>query len=301
MKHEGALPGYATTMLLIPEENIGIYVATNSQTGICFDFEESFMQYFYGSEALEGWCENEGESDNTQEELKDYLGTYRSYDGIARTNLMRIAILFDTTDMKIGLNDDHEITLTIYSQKKELEETTLSYCGKGIFLRRDGKGYIVVERKDNGETYAYTQVSHCSYEKIKWYESKNILVCLWIIVPLCFIISTLLLRKKVCKKAHFCMAAGGVSSVISVVAVIVMTIMMVYSYDYRGMTMLYILEVINLIGIALMFAGDYINVYKCIRKEYTIKKDIVIVIACISHLIWIMELHYFQLLGIHFM
>lgn len=322
LKHEGALPGYATTMLLIPKENIGIYVATNSQTGICFDFEEAFMQYFYGSEALEGWCRDEGGNDGTKEDLKnnlagwsedegkinnikeelnDYLGTYRSYDGIARTNLMRIAILFDTTDMKIGLNDDHEITLSVYNQKKELEETTLSYCGKGIFLRRDGKGYIVVERKDNGETYAYTQVSHCSYEKIKWYESKNILVCLWIIVPLCFIISTLLLRKKVCKKSHFCMVAGGVSSVVSVAVVIVMTIMMVYSYDYRGMTMLYILEVINLIGIALMFAGDCINVCKCIRKEYTIKENIAIGIVCISHLVWVMELYYFQLLGMHFM
>ena len=285
LKHEGALPGYATTMLLIPEENMGIYVATNSQTGICFDFEETFMQYFYGSEALEGWCrdegrnnlsgwsEDEGKINNTQEELKDYLGIYRLYDGIARTNLMRIAILFDTTDMKIGLNDD-EITLSVYNQKKELEETTLSYCGNGIFIRQDGKGYIVVEHKDTGESYAYTQVSHCSYEKIKWYESKNVLICLWIIVPLCFIISTLLLCKKVCKKVHICMAAGSVSSVISVVVVIVMTIIMVYSYDYRGMIMLYILEVVNLIGIALMFAGDYINVCKCIRKEYTIKVNI---------------------------
>lgn len=300
-KHEGALPGYATTMFLIPEENTGIYVATNSQSGICFDFEAAFMQYFYGNHALEGWCEESGPDDDMTEELQDYIGTYRSYDGIARTNLMRIAVLFDTTDMRIGFNDNHEVTLSVYNQKKEPEETTLSYCGDGIFLRQDGKGYIVVEKKDNGEMYAFTQVSHCSYEKIKWYETKNILAGLWIIIPLCFLTGVVLLRRKMSKKSYLCMLTGSISSVISIVAMIVLTIAMVYSYDYSGMNLLCTLSVVNLIGIILMFAGDCINICKCVQKEYTIKEDIVIGMVCVSHIIWVMELHYFQLSGMHFL
>lgn len=300
-KHEGALPGYATTMILLPEESIGIYVATNSLSGICFDFKEAFMKHFYGSNALEGWHEEEASCMYTQEEIRDYLGTYRSYDGIARTNLMRIAVLFDTTDMQIAVNENDELTLSIYNQKKEREETTLTYCGTGMFRRQDGKGYIVIEKNDNGKIYAYTQVSHCTYEKVKWYESKNILAVLWIILPVCFMISIMILYKKSDMKSYLCMVIGTISSFVSVIMMIILAITMVYSYHYDGVNMLYILATLNVIGIVIMFIGDCINIYKCIQKEYKIKKSVLLGIVCFTHIVWVMLLTYFQLIGFHFL
>lgn len=300
-KHEGALPGYATTMILLPEESMGIYVATNSLSGICFDFEEAFMQHFYGSNALEGWHEEEAGCMYTQEEISDFLGTYRSYDGIARTNIMRIAILFDTTDMQIAVNEKDELTLSIYNQKKEKEETTLSYCGSGMFRRQDGKGYIVIEKCDNGKMYAYTQVSHCSYEKVKWYESKIFLALLWITILICFIINIVILRKKLSKKAYFCMLVGSISSYVSVIMMIMLAITMVSSYEYHGMNILYFLAAMNITGVILLFMGDCINICKCIRKEYELKKSILLSGVCFMHFVWVMLLVYFQLIGFHFL
>ena len=46
IKHEGALPGYTSTLFLIPKEKLGIYVATNSLNPLPFNFEKEFLNYF---------------------------------------------------------------------------------------------------------------------------------------------------------------------------------------------------------------------------------------------------------------
>ena len=121
LKHEGALPGYATTMLLLPDEQIGIYVATNSLSGICFDFEEAFFDYFYSKEEM-----RQKINDAAEDDLESYVGTYRSYDGIAQTNLMKIGILMETSDLKISKDKSGQLKMEGYNQKKEKEEIKLA-------------------------------------------------------------------------------------------------------------------------------------------------------------------------------
>lgn len=113
IKHEGALPGYATTMLLIPSENIGIYVATNCCTGICFDFEDAFMNHFYSRKQEKGFTKSKFDATK-------YIGTYRSYDGIAKTNLMKFAVIFDTTDINITKGKDGSLYYEGYDQRKKM-------------------------------------------------------------------------------------------------------------------------------------------------------------------------------------
>ena len=69
LKHEGALPGYTTTLLLMPEQNVGIYVATNSLGGMVFDFEEAFLDYFFGT------CKEVKGSSDVSYDRSEYVGT----------------------------------------------------------------------------------------------------------------------------------------------------------------------------------------------------------------------------------
>lgn len=301
LKHEGALPGYATTMMLLPKENIGIYVATNSLSGICFDFEEAFMKYFYGEEATEGRRTVQEQAQYQQKDWEKYLGCYRTYDGIARTNLMRIGILFDTTDMTIEEDEKQEIVLSIYNQKKEQEQTTLSYCGEGVFNRNDGKGYVVIETNANGNMTAYTQVSHCSYEKIQWYEAKGVLLCMWFVMPFSGCICAFFLRKKIDKKTFWGMLAGMILSFVSVMAIIVLTMVMISAYQYEAMKALYVLAMVNVSGIVIFFASDAIIICQSRKKKYTIKEWLIIGMMIFIHVAWALELCYFQMLGMHFL
>lgn len=236
LKHEGALPGYATTMLLLPDEQIGIYVATNSLSGICFDFEEAFFDYFYSKEEM-----RQKINDAAEDDLESYVGTYRSYDGIAQTNLMKIGILMETSDLKISKDKSGQLKMEGYNQKKEKEETLLLPYQKDVFLRQDQKGYIAFSRNesDGQISCAYTNVSHVGFEKVAWFESKSILLgglFLAFLMTMIFGISLLCQGKKetvLSQKIMYVLAGtGGILSTVGSVAGILIAIKMIMSYDY---------------------------------------------------------------------
>ena len=236
LKHEGALPGYATTMLLLPDEQIGIYVATNSLSGICFDFEEAFFDYFYSKEEM-----RQKINDAAEDDLESYVGTYRSYDGIAQTNLMNIGIVMETSDLKIYKDKSGQLKMEGYNQKKEKEETLLLPYQKDVFLRQDQKGYIAFSRNesDGQISCAYTNVSHAGFEKVAWFESKNILLgglFLAFLMTMIFGISLLCQGKKetvLSQKIMYVLAGtGGILSTVGSVAGILIAIKMIMSYDY---------------------------------------------------------------------
>ena len=236
LKHEGALPGYATTMLLLPDEQIGIYVATNSLSGICFDFEEAFFDYFYSKEEM-----RQKINDAAEDDLESYVGTYRSYDGIAQTNLMKIGILMETSDLKISKDKSGQLKMEGYNQKKEKEETLLLPYQKDVFLRQDQKGYIAFSRNesDGQISCAYTNVSHVGFEKVAWFESKSILLgglFLAFLMTMIFGISLLCQGKKetvLSQKIMYVLAGTGeILSTVGSVAGILIAIKMIMSYDY---------------------------------------------------------------------
>ena len=88
---------------------------------------------------------------------------------------------------------------------------------------------------------------------------------------------------------------------VSTIIMIALAITMVHSYDYHGMNVLYLLAVMNAVGIVLMFMGDCINICKCMRKEYERKKSILLGVVCFTHIVWVMLQAYFQLIGFHFL
>ena len=297
LKHEGALPGYATTMLLLPDEKIGIYVATNSLSGICFDFEEVFFDYFYSKDSKEEMRQNM--DDVTEDDLESYVGTYRSYDGIARTNLMKIGILMETSDLKISKDKSGQLKMEGYSQKKEKEETLLLPYQKDVFLRQDQKGYIAFSRNesDGQISCAYTNVSHAGFEKVSWFENKGILfggLFLAFLMTMIFGIFLLCQSKKETvlsqKIIYVLTGTGGILSTVGSVAGILIAIKMIMSYDYsREWLMRLLLGMGNFASVAVIIPELVLLFQNRGKKRKTLG------IFLLFQLLWIWNLYYFHI------
>ncbi|MGH4126037.1 MAG: serine hydrolase domain-containing protein [Clostridium sp.] len=123
-------------------------IATNSLNPLPFNFEEEFLNKFYP--AINNKF-NEIKK-NLSKDFSKYEGTYRSYDGIAKSNIMKIGFLFNPSmDMKIKDNKDGTLTLNEYTSAKEEINTTLVEKEEGEFVRADGRGDFAFKINDNGK------------------------------------------------------------------------------------------------------------------------------------------------------
>lgn len=188
VKHEGALPGYTTTLFLMPDENLGIYIATNTLGALPFNFENEFLDNFYpygNSEFAEIYKKNKYKT----KDYSAYEGSYRGYDGISKNTVMKI-FGFDE-DMKIKDNEDGTLTLNECTTEKEYITTKLIEKEDGVFVRQDGRGYFTF-RIDNGKViYAFNDISHNAFERIRFYETKTSICTIFIVVLLLFIFNLL--------------------------------------------------------------------------------------------------------------
>lgn len=303
LKHEGALPGYATTLLLIPGENFGIYVATNSLGGMVFDFEEAFLKHFYGAVCIKG---NAQTSDFDQNR---YCGTYRSYDGVSTSNISRIfAVLDATAELKVKKGTGKELVVTYYEQSKEKIETKLLYQGEDTFLREDGKGYITFRENEKGEViYAFNHISHQSYGKISWMETTDVMGGLFTLLILLLLVSAIVMlikrrteKDSICRKCRAVNGLINLSYVISFTGIFMLETYMILQYDYRFTGMIYFFLTVLLITIGMNVTELFILGYhnknrKAIKLQKIVKYGLVPVIQ----LCFVVMLYYFNMIGYH--
>ena len=294
LKHEGALPGYATTMLLLPDEQMGIYVATNSLSGICFEFEEAFFDYFYEKQEV-----LDKQSKESKQDEDFYVGTYRSYDGIAKTNLMRIGILLETSDLKISKNENGQLKLEGYNQKKEKAETLLLPYEEDVFLREDGKGYVAFARDKDGQkvTYAYTNVSHASFERIGGLEQKGVLMMGFFLSLLMTGVASIFWLIQIKKEKVFCnkvtSAATGIGAILSSVGSIcgiLVAMSMILSYDYSKKWLMHLLLGLGNIASVAVACLEIGMAVRCKGK-----KRVIAVVFFLFQMLWIWNLYYFHI------
>jgi len=301
LKHEGALPGYTTTMLLIPGQKIGIYVATNSLSGIVFDFEDAFLNYFYG-------CNEAAAPDNSNKEIDcdNYTGTYRSYDGLSEKNIMKIGILFDeTVDLNICKTSKNTLQLSEYSQSRNKEESALFYYSNNVFSRQDGKGYITLKDNSNGRVqYAFNDISHKTFEKIGVFENRNVLISTIIIIILLFIISIFIIiikaiRNKLYRNRRLYAFIVLCQSffVIGSVGAILITIFMINAYDYSGIGILRMFLTMIILAIFFMICCVIYTIGCIIKKKFNKIECLIIVVLILSQIIFTIVLNYFNMIG----
>lgn len=310
LKHEGALPGFTNTMFLIQEENIGIYVATNSLNPLPFNIEDEFLNVFYPNEntkfsSIEPKLKND---------YSKYEGIYRSYDGISKSNIMKIGFLFDPTmDLQINDNKDGTLTIKEYSNAKEVNITKLVEIEEGVFAREDGMGYFAFEIASNGDvTYAFNDVSHNSFEKINFYDGRIFNISLFMITIIVFIINIgvticLLIKRifkwRISEKCINLKISRGINFIISILNIIgflgslLMAMSMIAINDFSFGYLLYFLLGILIVSAILSCIGVINLMNMCVKKQGIKRDRIYFIVITIVNMIFVWLIYYFNFLG----
>lgn len=308
VKHEGALPGFTSTMFLIEDENLGIYVSTNSLNPLPFDIEQEFLNSFYPKDN----SKYNNTKANINKDYSDFEGTYRSYDGISKSNIMKIGILFDRTmDLTIKDNKDGTLTLKEYTNAKEKNVTKLKENSEGVFVREDGKGDFAFKFDSNNKViYAFNDISHNSYEKIKFYEGRifNIVVILSTI--LVFVLNVFITlsrvlrknRKRYKKNIEILIISDLIISIFNIVGFIgalVMAVFMISTNNFSHLLFLKILLCLLIVSTLLSIVTVINTVSVLIKKGCTNKQKLYFYILSVSNLVFVGIIYYYNFLGIN--
>lgn len=308
VKHEGGLPGFTTTMFLMPKEELGIYVATNSLNPLPFNIEEEFLNQFYPQESTK-YSEIEAKS------IKDYSkyeGTYRSYDGFSKSNIMKIGFLLDM-DLRITDNKDGTLTLKEYTSAKEENITNLIEIKDGVFARKDGKGDFAFKLDSSEEVaYAFNDVSHNSFEKIKFYDGRLFNITLVMLVILTFIINLViniirgtkrLFKRSLKEKSKEIKRNISLNFIISVlnitgfIGALLLANSMINSNDSSFRYLLYMLLSFLILSTFLSGVGLINLIRLWLKKTYSKRDKIYFTVVTIANLIFIWLIYYFNFLG----
>jgi CubicO group peptidase (beta-lactamase class C family) len=312
IKHEGALPaGYTTTLFLIPKEKMGIYIATNSLSALPFNFEEEFLNYFYPKSSNEFYTAKK----NASKDYSKYEGTYRSYDGTSKTNIMKLNVLLDSSmDMKIKDNKDGTLNLHEFSSAKEEITTKLVEIKDGVFLREDGRGKFVFKLDKNGNpTYAFNDVSENSFEKIKFYDERKFIMSVVGVSIFMFIVNAVLFAVSFIKRKsekYKKMERQGVIrflkvlnivieafSIIGTLGAISLAVMMIYNNDFSFKYLLYFFLTMLIISTIMAIFGLVLLIYFLVKKNGSIRIKVYYTFLNIANIAFIWLVYYFNLLG----
>lgn len=310
IKHEGGLPaGYTTTLLLIPKENLGIYIATNTLGALPFNFEEDFLNYFY-PESNDNLNEDER---NASKDYSKYEGTYRSYDGTSKTNIMKM-VAFDDPDMEIKCNKDGTLTLHEFTQAKEKITTKLVEIENGVFLREDGRGKFAFRfDKDGNVTYAFNDISINSFEKLKFYDQSKFIMSVLIISIITFIINAVLLivsfikrknkkdsqveKPRVIKVIKLLNIVIEVFNITGVLGAMILTLEMCLNSDFSLAYMLYFFLTLLIVSTIMVLFSLALLIYSLVKKKGSIGSRIYYSFLNIGNLAFVWILYYFNFLG----
>ena len=167
--HTGRALGFTTMLLLLPDQNLGVYVVYNhNNSGILttqhFGFQRAFFDHYYPTSAVEPIQP----ATEFAERANRFVGSYRSTWG-AYTTLEKLVNL---TSPPIEISDpgDGTLLLTIKGMEVRLVEVAPLY-----FRQIDGSFGVVFHEDDRGRiTYMFADAApQESYQKLNWYETTG--------------------------------------------------------------------------------------------------------------------------------
>ncbi len=196
----GQVPGFLSLILLIPDDDIGIFVSLNTETDNFSElFFESFKDLFYPSPKIQL-------PKKLEVELSEYIGHY----GNQRTNHESIEELFMLYEGQFRIYNSSNNSLQAYHNGKWHEYSMIK---KDVFQNASEPSlFLVFERDKNGEIknmYRNVQVGGIqvpsSYVRLGWFERPRfmndeypVLLLILLIYPLLSLIwlITYIIRKK---------------------------------------------------------------------------------------------------------
>jgi Beta-lactamase len=168
--HEGYCPPMHSVLLLLPDQNLGIFVAYNSQdvgelTTQHLGFQRAFFDHYYSLPAIEpiqppaDFAERAGR----------FVGSYR-FSSNPHTTLLKVIALFGGNTVDISNPGDGTLLFTISGLEWRFVEVEPLY-----FRQVDGPLAIVFREDDQGRiTHMVTDlIPQYATVKLDWYETSG--------------------------------------------------------------------------------------------------------------------------------
>ena len=181
--HSGGTLGFATLALLLPDQNLGVFVVyTNEDVGALttqhFGFQRAFFDHYYPAPAVEPIQPPADFNQRASRFVGSYKSTRRAYTTFEKFgNLMGPPI-------EISDPGDGTLLLTIRGLEVRLVEAEPLY-----FRQVDGPFGVVFREDDRGRiTHMFLDVSpQEDYEKLNWYETTGFNLALFLGCVLVFL------------------------------------------------------------------------------------------------------------------
>lgn len=154
--HDGGAPGFNTRLFLLPDQNLGFFLAWNSNTiKLHWQLTSQFLDHYYPVENEHGPPEPSADFRNI---AGRFTGRYCPY-GFSSKTVAKLSTLFE--QIRVGNGGDG--TLTVGSNRYAEVEPLL-------FQRTDGDSNVAFRENHNGHvTHLFFGTS--AYKKLRWYET----------------------------------------------------------------------------------------------------------------------------------
>ena len=211
--HDGGSPQFSASVVLIPEQNLGLFEAyTGGKKGSGFLREDFLNRYFPPAEVVVG-----KPGSFSSPEMRSFQGIYRTT-LLSRTTFEKTIRLLDSGD-RVAVNADGTLN---YQDNRWIRIDPLTF-------QKEGKSDLLIFQTRDGSLEGdikYLLTDNKAFEKLKWYESQRFQFALLASCLLIFILAwfgwpiALLIRKKRGAHAELSQRVGmGLSCLVCVMNV----------------------------------------------------------------------------------
>lgn len=154
--HEGTVRGFASLLWLLPESDIGLFVACNlEEPQLGYGLIQAFLNRYYP-------CDSTPIEQSLAAEDLNYCGYYRSLQ-TSRTTIQKIISLFNQIQIK---TDNRGLVMP---QPRQSESSTWVKVASGLFQTQDGKYAAFVEDQSTR-----LLIDWSAWEKLPWYATRPV-------------------------------------------------------------------------------------------------------------------------------
>lgn len=166
--HAGNSLGYSSMLFLLPEQNLGLFIASNSVNGVHTKLLPQFLDHYYP-------VPPKPVSAQQSIGVERFSGTYRDLE-YPHDTFAKLTAPFG--HFQVEASGDQTLTVKTPGLlwRKSQVRRRLVPIAPLLFEQPDGSGYVAFGEKDDQIHYAFNLVNPIigTFEKISWYETLRV-------------------------------------------------------------------------------------------------------------------------------
>ncbi len=169
--HLGSLRGYSSSLTLLPEQNVGLFMASNSLSGVHGQVIWQFFNHYFPAETDDAKAVAVSATAPSPPDLERFTGTYRDLE-YPRHTIGKLTAPFRRIHIKRGKSGLEIETPSLFF-RSSMPNSQLELIGPMLFRHRDDGTLTAFEADEQGDIrYAHNPVfaKMGTYTKIAWYE-----------------------------------------------------------------------------------------------------------------------------------